>query len=130
MVAYIDANIGSLTPGNFAELSALMDEGITDELVRYAVDKAVKCGARNAGYVFRILERMRDNGIKSVGDAKREDDEFRKKRDAGAGRGKIPFWSADKRTSNDFSERTVTDDEFENGFYTDVMNLSRGGDSK
>lgn len=130
VVAYIDANIGNLTAGNYDELSALMDEGITDELVRYAVDEAVKNGARNAGYVFGILERLRDNGIKSAGDAKRAAEEFRRKRDAGAGRGKIPFSSADKRTSNDFSQRTVTDDEFENGFYTDVMNLSPGGDSK
>lgn len=55
--------------GNMAEFVAFKDE-LPEELIRYAIDEACAANKRTWGYTRAILTRFRDNGFKTVGEAK------------------------------------------------------------
>lgn len=68
--AYVADNLRGMTGGNWEELRSYMDDGITWELVNFAVDEAAANGKRNWSYVRRILNRFLSEGITSVEQAK------------------------------------------------------------
>lgn len=70
--SYIEQNLFSMSPGNWEDLRDLMDAGITDELVRYAIDKAVGNGKRAWSYTRSILNNWLVKGFKTVDEAKAE----------------------------------------------------------
>jgi DnaD/phage-associated family protein len=55
--------------------------GVSEELMKYAVDVACGNGAPVWNYVAQVLYGWLDAGVKSVGDAKAEQERHRKKRD-------------------------------------------------
>ena len=68
--AYVADNLRGMTGGNWEELRTYMDDGITWDLVTFAVDEAAANGKRNWSYVRRILNRFLQEGITSVEQAK------------------------------------------------------------
>lgn len=70
--SYIEQNLFSMSPGNWEDLRDLMDAGISEELVRYAVDKAVGNGKRAWSYTRSILNNWLVKGFKTVEEAKNE----------------------------------------------------------
>lgn len=71
--SYVAENLRSMTGGNWEELRSFMDDGITDELVRHAVDEAAANGKRTWSYVRRILDRYLNEGITTLAQAKASD---------------------------------------------------------
>lgn len=68
--AYIADNLRGMTGGNWEELRSYLEDGITMELVHYAVDEAAANGKRTWTYVRGILNRLLEEGISSVAQAK------------------------------------------------------------
>ena len=66
---YAANNLAAMNGGNMAEFVAFKDE-LPEELIRYAIDEACAAGKRTWGYTRAILTRFRDNGYKTVGEAK------------------------------------------------------------
>lgn len=71
--SYVADNLRSMTGGNWEELRSFMDDGVTDELVRHAVDEAAANGKRTWSYVRRILDRYLNEGITTLSQAKASD---------------------------------------------------------
>lgn len=67
---YVAANLRGLSPGNWDELRSFLEDGITMELVRHAVDEAAAHGTRTWAYVRRILNRYIVQGITTTEQAK------------------------------------------------------------
>ena len=68
--AYISDNLRGMTGGNWEELRSYLEDGITMELVHYAVDEAAANGKRSWSYVRGILNRFLEQGIATVAQAK------------------------------------------------------------
>ena len=69
---YLHQNLLSMSPGNFEALRSLMEDGITPDVVKYAVDRATGIGKRTWAYVQGILNAWVIAGVKNVADAKAE----------------------------------------------------------
>ncbi len=65
-VRYLEENLFSMSSGNWEDLRQLYDDGITDELVMYAVDEACAQGKRTWGYVRSILNKCVCEGITTL----------------------------------------------------------------
>lgn len=75
-------NLRVMTPGHMQEFDEFLTvHGVSDELMRYAIDVACGNGAPVWNYVAQVLYGWLDAGVKSVGDAKAEQEKHRKKRD-------------------------------------------------
>ena len=79
-------NLRVMTPGHMQEFNEFLTvHGVSDELMRYAIDVACGNGAPVWNYVAQVLYGWLDAGVKSVGDAKAEQEKHRKKRDGPVG---------------------------------------------
>ena len=79
---YAMDNLRVMTPGHMQEFNEFMTvHGVSEELMKYAVDVACGNGAPVWNYVAQVLYGWLDAGVKSVGDAKAEQAKRRKKRD-------------------------------------------------
>ena len=67
--AYAANNLAAMNGGNMQEFAAYKAD-IPEELIRHAIDEACAQGKRTWSYVRAILNRYRDSGFKTVGDAK------------------------------------------------------------
>lgn len=75
-------NLRVMTPGHMQEFNEFMTvHGVSEDLMKYAVDVACGNGAPVWNYVAQVLYGWLDAGVKSVGDAKAEQAKRRKKRD-------------------------------------------------
>lgn len=75
-------NLRAMTPGHMQEFNEFMTvHGVSDDMMKYAVDVACGNGAPVWNYVAQVLYGWLDAGVKSVGDAKVEQAKRRKKRD-------------------------------------------------
>ena len=75
-------NLRVMTPGHMQEFNEFMTvHGVSEELMKYAVDVACGNGAPVWNYVAQVLYGWLDAGVKSVGDAKAEQAKRKKKRD-------------------------------------------------
>ena len=70
--AYCEMCLRGMSPGNYDELRSFLDEGLPDDLVRFAVDDACGHGFRSWSYVSKILNRYVVQGIKTVDQARAE----------------------------------------------------------
>lgn len=79
LIAYLTSNLTHMSAGNMEELREMMADGMTDELVRYAVDIACGRNIRTWAYVRGILDRWICSEIHTLAEAK---EESRRKNDA------------------------------------------------
>lgn len=68
---YLIQNLFQMSPGNWQALHSLMEDGMTDELVRAAVDEAMGRGVRGWYYVQAILNEWVVNNVRSLDDLRR-----------------------------------------------------------
>ena len=81
-------NLRVMTPGHMQEFNEFMTvHGVSEELMKYAVDVACGNGAPVWNYVAQVLYGWLDAGVKSVGDAKAEQAKRKKKRKGSGGSG-------------------------------------------
>ena len=80
--AYAASNIQYLSPNNMEELISFKD-GLPDELIIHAIDKACEQGKRFYSYVKGILNGYLDDGIKTVGDAKAAEEKVKQQKGGG-----------------------------------------------
>ena len=66
---YAANNLSAMNGGNMQEFAAYKAD-IPEELIRHAIDEACAQGKRTWSYVRAILNRYRDSGFKTVGEAK------------------------------------------------------------
>lgn len=84
--AYALNNLRVMTPGHMQEFNEFMTvHGVSEKLMLYAIDVACGNGAPVWNYVAQVLYGWLDAGVKSVGDAKAEQEKHRKKRDGPVG---------------------------------------------
>lgn len=76
---YLIQNLFQMSPGNWQALHSLMEDGMTDELVRAAVDKATGRGIRGWSYVQSILNEWVVNNVRSLEDVKRMNEAHKRK---------------------------------------------------
>lgn len=69
VICEIQGEIGDLTSRQYEELAAYRED-LSDELIFFAIDEAVRNGVRRWGYVCTVLDSLKNNNIKSVGEAK------------------------------------------------------------
>ena len=75
-------NLRAMTPGNMQEFNEFMTaHGVSEDVMRYAIDVACGNGSPIWNYVSRVLYSWLDAGVKTVGDAKAQRENHRKKRD-------------------------------------------------
>lgn len=72
LIAYLTSNLTHMSAGNMEELREMMADGMTDELVRYAVDIACGRNIRTWAYVRGILDRWICGEIHTLAAAKEE----------------------------------------------------------
>jgi len=80
---YAANNLRAVTPYNLAELVSYRDDKekpLPDALIRYAIDLACGNGKPFYNYVHSILERMKEQDIRTVGDAKAAEEEHRRRK--------------------------------------------------
>ncbi|MBQ9211125.1 MAG: DnaD domain protein [Clostridia bacterium] len=69
-VQYCDMCLRGMSPGNYEELRSFMEDGLSDELIKFAVDDACGHGKRAWSYVSKILSRYVVEGIRTVDQAR------------------------------------------------------------
>lgn len=99
LIAYLTSNLTHMSAGNMEELREMMADGMTEELVRYAVDIACGRNIRTWAYVRGILDRWICGEIHTLAEAK---EESRRKNDA-KGRGH-PYGEDKPRATSDGEE--------------------------
>ncbi|MBQ3326533.1 MAG: phage replisome organizer N-terminal domain-containing protein [Clostridia bacterium] len=80
---YAANNLRSVTPYNLAELVSYREDKkqpLPEELIRYAIDLACGAGKPFYNYVHGILERMKAQDIRTIGDAKAAQAEHEKRK--------------------------------------------------
>lgn len=117
LVIYAQANLSRLNVNALTELIGYRDK-LPDELIRYAIDETLANDTSAYSYCKAILNRLVEQGIKTVGEARAADAE-RKKRKAGGGKQAKPMIQRDVR-EDEFG------DGFGDGFYSDIMSRPRG----
>ena len=99
-------NLRVMTPGHMQEFNEFMTvHGVSEDLMKYAVDVACGNGAPVWNYVAQVLYGWLDAGVKSVGDAKAEQAKRKKKRKGNGGSGP----GFDRTTSDNYVPLGVND---------------------
>ena len=75
---YLEDNLRGMTPGNYEELRSYLDDGVSMDLVRYAVDEAAAHGVRTWAYVRRVLNRCLTAGAFTADKARELQKEMQK----------------------------------------------------
>lgn len=99
LIAYLTSNLTHMSAGNMEELREMMTDGMTEELVRYAVDIACGRNIRTWAYVRGILDRWICGEIHTLAEAK---EESRRKSDAKGRR--HPYGEDKPRATSDGEE--------------------------
>lgn len=79
VIDFYENNVGLMSPYVLEVLSDYKCE-MTTELIIYALKKSVEADKRTIQYIKGILNNWSKKGIKTLIDAKREDEEFKSKR--------------------------------------------------
>lgn len=79
IVDVYEENIGLLGTSNFLILKDYMKDGFSAEMIIYAIQLALKQNKRNLAYIEGILKNWQLNNIKTLGDAKRENEQHHSK---------------------------------------------------
>jgi len=70
LTAYISSNLYNLTPGNWEQLREIMEDGMSAEMVKLAVDAANAQNARTVAYVMSVLNKWLTAGYRTPDDVK------------------------------------------------------------
>lgn len=81
LIVKVQKELNGLTDTHYQLLNQYRDS-LGDDLISYAIDQAVANGVRKWAYVERILQSMEERGIRTVGEAKAEDENRRKGKNA------------------------------------------------
>jgi len=84
LTAYVTNNLHRLTPGNWESLREVATEGMTEDMIRLAVDTANAQGVRTFAYVQSVLDRWIVDGLRTPDDVR----EAEKKRKEAGGNGR------------------------------------------
>lgn len=101
--AYAACNLAVMNGGNMQEFAAYKAD-IPEELIRHAIDEACAQGKRTWSYVRAILNRYRDSGFKTIGDAKAASK---------------PTSHGNNAAAKGFQQHSYTETDFASGFYYD-----------
>ena len=77
LIIKVQRELNGLTDTHYDELEGFREE-LTDEVVSHAIDIAVANGIRNWSYVYKVLTSYVRDHVRSVGEAKAADEQFRK----------------------------------------------------
>lgn len=80
VIDFYSNNIGLMTPYGLKILESYLDEGIPAELIIYAMQKAVESNKRTFQYVKGILNSWSKKDIKTLIQAKEEEQEFKREK--------------------------------------------------
>lgn len=80
VIDFYSNNIGLMTPYGLKILESYLDEGIPAELIIYAMQKAVESNKRTFQYIKGILNSWSKKGIKTLIQAKEEEQEFKQEK--------------------------------------------------
>ena len=80
VIDFYSNNIGLMTPYVLKILESYLDEGIPAELITYAMQKAVESNKRTFQYIKGILNSWSKKGIKTLIQAKEEEQEFKQEK--------------------------------------------------
>ena len=81
LIVKVQKELNGLTDTHYQLLNQYRDS-LGDELISYAIDQAVANGVRKWAYVERILQSWEERGVRTVGEAKSEDERRRKGKSA------------------------------------------------
>ena len=104
--AYASNELVSLSQRAMQEIGDYVND-LSEDVVRHAIDNALDQGVRTWAYVKTILNGYVDAEVHSVGDAKRVDEEYSKKRKGGAKQE-----NADKSTDKKWQDMTPEEQEY------------------
>lgn len=74
-----EKNIGLLGTSNYLTLKDYLKDGFSSEMIIYAIELALKQNKRNLAYIEGILKNWQLNNIKTLGEAKQENENHHKK---------------------------------------------------
>ena len=80
VIDFYSNNIGLMTPYGLKILESYLDEGMPAELIIYAMQKAVESNKRTIQYIKGILNSWSKKGIKTLIQAKEEEQEFKQEK--------------------------------------------------
>ena len=97
IIEFYNNNVGMLTPYGLTLLSDYAKE-MSNDLIILAMKKAVEANIRTIQYIRGILNSWSKKGIKTVADANREDENFKK--------------SNKKQSKTEINQREYSEDDF------------------
>lgn len=71
--SYYENFIGIMNTTTYQTIESYLQDGMTEELIKLAIDKAVDNGARKWSYIKAILNNWNSSNIKTVSDYEREE---------------------------------------------------------
>lgn len=99
VIDFYNNNIGLITPFGLEVISGYAKEMPTD-LIIFAMKKAVEADKRTIQYIKGILNNWNKKGIKTLVDAEKEDEQFKR--------------SSRKQTKTELEQREYNEDDFSN----------------
>lgn len=107
--AYASNNLQVLSPGNMEDLQSFAQD-LPEAVIRYAIDTACANGIRKWAYVRAILSAWREQGIRTIGEAKADSES------------KHTPWSRDKPRENpalNYTQRSYNESDYA-GLFVDL----------
>ncbi|MEG0357604.1 MAG: DnaD domain protein, partial [Christensenellaceae bacterium] len=83
-------NIGGVAPATATEICSFIDDGISDEMILYALQKAVDANAKNWKYAKAIINSWVNKGLNTLEQVKAEDVEFKNRKNPIAAKKEFP----------------------------------------
>lgn len=119
LILYATDNLKCLSANNLAELDSFREQ-LSDEMITWAIDETCAHGSRNYGYLKAILNRMIDQGLKTIGDVKAYEEKRRREKQ------QPDQLQRAKKAAKPMDERAIDPAEFEPD-YSELMNRPRSG---
>ena len=119
LIIYATDNLKCLSANNLKELDSFREQ-LTDEMIIWAIDETSAKGSRNYGYLKAILNRMIDQGLKTIGDVKAYEEKRRREKQ------QPEQMKRARQTAKLMDERELNPAEFEPD-YSELMNRPRSG---
>ena len=119
LILYATDNLKCLSANNLAELDSFREQ-LSDEMITWAIDETCAHGSRNYGYLKAILNRMIDQGLKTIGDVKAYEEKRRREKQ------QPDQLQRSKKAAKPMDERQIDPAEFEPD-YSELMNRPRSG---
>lgn len=117
LTAYITDNLHALTPGNWEQLREIMEDGMSAEMVRLAVDAANAQRVRSFAYMMSILEHWFTAGYRTPEEVREAE---RKRDDAKAKQASSAAYNATGAKPNPalaYEQRKYDNDDFQDDYY-------------